>query len=122
MNFVLLLPEIYFFCSLLIFLTYTSILNLSPYYKFPNLFKNNLILLIFILLNVLFLVLNNLNIDSCTISNFFEKNTPQKRKTNFKRKLSAEISKLRNFSPSGDSYISEFDLFFPQLKKGLNIR
>lgn len=75
MNFVLLLPEIYFFCSLLIFLTYTSILNLSPYYKFPNLFKNNLILLIFILLNVLFLVLNNLNIDSCTISNFFEKNT-----------------------------------------------
>jgi len=75
MNFVLLLPEIYFFCSLLIFLTYTSILNLSPYYKFPNLFKNNLILLIFILLNVLFLVLNNLNIDSFTISNFFEKNT-----------------------------------------------
>lgn len=43
---------------------------------------------------------------------FFEKNTPQKRKTNFKRKLSAEIEKLRNFIPSGDSAISEFDLFF----------
>lgn len=46
---------------------------------------------------------------------FFEKNTPQKRKTNFQRKLSAEIEKLRNFIPSGESFISEFDLFFSTL-------
>ena len=46
---------------------------------------------------------------------FFEKNTPQKRKTKFKAKLSGEIEKLRDFTPSSDSYISEFDLFFSTL-------
>jgi DNA-directed RNA polymerase subunit beta len=44
---------------------------------------------------------------------FFEKNSHQKRKTNFKRKLSTEIEKLRSFIPSGESFLSEFDLFFP---------
>jgi DNA-directed RNA polymerase subunit beta len=44
---------------------------------------------------------------------FFEKNSHQKRKTNFKRKLSTEIEKLRTFIPSGESFLSEFDLFFP---------
>jgi DNA-directed RNA polymerase subunit beta len=44
---------------------------------------------------------------------FFEKSSHQKRKTNFKRKLSTEIEKLRSFIPSGESFLSESDLFFP---------
>ena len=44
MNFVLLLPEIYFFCSLLIFLTYTSIFKLLSTKKrtFNNININNI--------------------------------------------------------------------------------
>jgi len=30
-----------------------------------------------------------------------------------KRKLSTDITKLRSFLPSGEAFISEFDLFFP---------
>ena len=44
---------------------------------------------------------------------FFEKNHQQKRKPHFNRKLSTKIDKLRTFIPSGESFISEFDLFFP---------
>ncbi len=44
---------------------------------------------------------------------YFEKNTNQKAKTQFQKKLSTEIDKLRNLSPSGEALISEFDLFFP---------
>ena len=44
---------------------------------------------------------------------YFEKNKNQKTKTQFKKKLSADLDKLRSFLPSGQSFISEFNLFFP---------
>jgi DNA-directed RNA polymerase subunit beta len=44
---------------------------------------------------------------------YFEKNKNQKLKNQFKRKLSTDIDKLRSFIPSGEAFISEFDLFFP---------
>ena len=44
---------------------------------------------------------------------YFEKNKNQKTKTQFKRKFSADLDKLRSFLPSGQSFISEFNLFFP---------
>ena len=48
---------------------------------------------------------------------YFEKNKNQRIQNHFKRKLSADIHKLRTFLPSGEAFISEFDLFFskPQL-------
>ena len=44
---------------------------------------------------------------------YFEKNKNQKTRNQFKRKLSTDIDKLRSFTPSGEAFISEFDLFFP---------
>ena len=44
---------------------------------------------------------------------YFEKNKHQKIKTQFKRKLSTDVTKLRSFIPSGEAFISELDLFFP---------
>ena len=44
---------------------------------------------------------------------YFEKNKNQKPRNQFKRKLSTDIHKLRSFIPSGEAFISEFDLFFP---------
>jgi hypothetical protein len=44
---------------------------------------------------------------------YFEKNKNQKIRNQFKRKLSTDIHKLRSFIPSGEAFISEFDLFFP---------
>ena len=44
---------------------------------------------------------------------YFEKSKHQKVKTQFKRKLSTDINKLRSFIPSGEAFISELDLFFP---------
>ena len=46
---------------------------------------------------------------------YFEKNKNQKTRNQFKRKLSTDIDKLRSFIPSGEAFISEFDLFFPVL-------
>jgi len=46
---------------------------------------------------------------------YFEKNKTQKTRKQFKRKLSTDIDKLRSFAPSGEAFISEFDLFFPVL-------
>lgn len=43
---------------------------------------------------------------------YFEKNKNQKPKNLFKRRLSTDINKLRLFVPSGEAFISEFDLFF----------
>jgi hypothetical protein len=43
---------------------------------------------------------------------YFEKNKNQKTRNQFKRKLSTDINKLRSFIPSGEAFISEFDLFF----------
>jgi DNA-directed RNA polymerase subunit beta len=43
---------------------------------------------------------------------YFEKNKNQKVQKQFKRKLSTDINKLRSFLPSGEAFISEFDLFF----------
>ena len=43
---------------------------------------------------------------------YFEKNKNQKNQKQFKRKLSTDINKLRTFLPSGEAFISEFDLFF----------
>jgi DNA-directed RNA polymerase subunit beta len=43
---------------------------------------------------------------------YFEKNKNQKTQKLFKRKLSTDINKLRSFLPSGEAFISEFDLFF----------
>ncbi len=44
---------------------------------------------------------------------YFEKNKNQKTRNQFKRKLPTDINKLRSFIPSGEAFISEFDLFFP---------
>lgn len=44
---------------------------------------------------------------------YFEKNKNQKARTQFKRKLSTDINKLKAFIPSGEAFLSEFDLFFP---------
>ena len=44
---------------------------------------------------------------------YFERNRNQKKRNQFKRKLSTDINKLRSFLPSGEAFISEFDLFFP---------
>ncbi len=44
---------------------------------------------------------------------YFEKNKNQKTRIPFKRKLSVDIDKLRSFIPSGEAFLSEFDLFFP---------
>lgn len=43
---------------------------------------------------------------------YFEKNKNQKVQNHFQRKLSVDIHKLRTFLPSGEAFISEFDLFF----------
>ena len=43
---------------------------------------------------------------------YFEKNKSQRPKNLFKRKFSTDINKLRVFAPSGEAFISEFDLFF----------
>ena len=47
---------------------------------------------------------------------YFEKNKNQKVQTQFRRRLSAEIQKLRTFLPSGEAFISEFDFFFSKPK------
>jgi len=44
---------------------------------------------------------------------YFEKNKNQKTRNQFKRKFSTDIDKVRSFVPSGEAFISEFDLFFP---------
>ncbi len=44
---------------------------------------------------------------------YFEKNKTQKPLKQFKRKLPTDITKLSSFIPSGEAFISEFDLFFP---------
>ena len=43
---------------------------------------------------------------------YFEKNKNQKQQNPFRRKISTDINKLRTFLPSGEAFISEFDLFF----------
>ena len=45
---------------------------------------------------------------------YFERNRNQKKRNQFKRKLSTDINKLRSFIPSGEAFLSEFDLFFPR--------
>ena len=47
---------------------------------------------------------------------YFEKNKNQKVQNPFQRKLSVDIHKLRTFLPSGEAFISEFDLFFSKPK------
>nr|YP_009162708.1 DNA-directed RNA polymerase beta subunit [Pseudo-nitzschia multiseries]AKT26109.1 DNA-directed RNA polymerase beta subunit [Pseudo-nitzschia multiseries] len=47
---------------------------------------------------------------------YFEKNKNQRIQNHFKRKLSADIHRLRTFLPSGEAFISEFDLFFSKPK------
>ncbi len=71
----LLLPELYFFFVILFFLLYTTINNLSPFYKFPNLYKNNLFFLILSFINILFFIFNYINISEYSIFNFFYKDT-----------------------------------------------
>jgi DNA-directed RNA polymerase subunit beta len=44
---------------------------------------------------------------------YFERNRNQKKRNQFKRKLSTDINKLHSFIPSGEAFISELDLFFP---------
>jgi DNA-directed RNA polymerase subunit beta len=43
---------------------------------------------------------------------YFEKNKNQKTQYQFKSKLSTDINKLKSFIPSGEAFISEYDLFF----------
>ena len=45
---------------------------------------------------------------------YFERNRNQFKRNQFKRKLSIDINKLRSFIPSGEAFLSEFDLFFPK--------
>ena len=45
---------------------------------------------------------------------YFEKNKNQKTRNYYKRKFSTDMDKLRSFIPSGEAFISEFDLFFPE--------
>lgn len=71
----LLLPELYFFFAIFYLLTYTTINNLSSFYKFPNLLKNNLFFLILSLVNISFFILNYINISEFSIFNFFYKDT-----------------------------------------------
>ena len=44
---------------------------------------------------------------------YFEKNKNKKVSNQFKQKFSTDINKLRSFIPSGEAFISEYDLFFP---------
>jgi DNA-directed RNA polymerase subunit beta len=44
---------------------------------------------------------------------YFEINRNQKKRTQFRRKLSTDVNKLRTFLPSGEAFVSELDLFFP---------
>ena len=44
---------------------------------------------------------------------YFEKNKNQKVRNQFKRKLSTDTNKLRDFIPYSEAFISELDLFFP---------
>jgi len=44
---------------------------------------------------------------------YFEKNKNQKTRASFKQKLSTDINKLRAFIPTGEAFISEFDIFSP---------
>jgi DNA-directed RNA polymerase subunit beta len=46
---------------------------------------------------------------------YFEKNKNQKTLNQFHRKLSADLHRLRTFLPSGEAFLSEFDLFFSRL-------
>ena len=48
---------------------------------------------------------------------YFEKNKNQKTYNNFHRKLSTDIHKLRTFLPSGEAFVSEFNLFFSHPSK-----
>lgn len=48
---------------------------------------------------------------------YFEKNKTQKRKNQFRRKLSVDINQLRTFLPSGQAFISESELFFSTPRK-----
>jgi NADH-quinone oxidoreductase subunit N len=73
--YMLLIPEIYFFFSLLFYLLYTSIINLSQFYKFPNSYKNSLYIFSLLLVNIFFLILNYINITDFSISNYFFKDT-----------------------------------------------
>ena len=44
---------------------------------------------------------------------YFEKNKNQKISNPFKRELPTDIRKQRSFLPSGEAFLSEYDLFFP---------
>jgi DNA-directed RNA polymerase subunit beta len=44
---------------------------------------------------------------------YFEKSKNQKTRVSFKQKLSTDINKLRAFIPTGEAFISEFDIFSP---------
>lgn len=52
--YLLLLPEIYFIFLVLFFLTYTTIVNLSKTYSFPNNTKNYLFFFYYVLLMLCF--------------------------------------------------------------------
>ena len=43
---------------------------------------------------------------------YFEKNKNQRTSNTFKRELPTDIRKLRSFVPSGEAFLSEYDLFF----------
>ena len=43
---------------------------------------------------------------------YFERKKTQKTQNPFKRKLSTDINKLRSFIPSGEAFLSEYNLFF----------
>ena len=73
MVYLLLLPEIYFIFLVLFFLTYTTIVNLSKTYSFPNNTKNYLFFFLLCITNVTFLVLNYINIGEFNILQYVQK-------------------------------------------------
>ncbi len=73
MVYLLLLPEIYFIFLVLFFLTYTTIVNLSKTYSFPNNTKNYLFFFLLCIINVTFLVLNYINIGEFNILQYVQK-------------------------------------------------
>lgn len=73
--YLLLLPEIYFIFLVLFFLTYTTIVNLSKTYSFPNNTKNYLFFFLLCIVNVMFLMLNYINIGEFNILQYIKKDS-----------------------------------------------
>lgn len=75
MVYLLLLPEIYFIFVVLFFLTYTTIVNLSKTYNFPNNTKNYLFFFILSIINIMLLLFNYIHLGEFNILQYVKKDT-----------------------------------------------